>query len=337
MQSQTDLQTAFFRELLEQFDSRADMVRAVGEDLGLRRDAVYRRLRGDSALTAQEFLHLTRKYQLSFLGAPEPSLDTREFPSMFLVPGDELSASPEVFLRHTEDMVQRFEDLEGVRLCYATPELPLFYEMATPLLRAFRFYVFRLTRGDYLSWEDRRFRPEALDPGFSIAHDKLLRRLYNYRTVEVWSVGILDFMLRQIEYVYQVGGFTGSEKHQLAVLDDLGRVVDHLEQMTLRGRRFPLGQEPNENSSPFEVYHNELSNTSRIMIFESRHKISVFGSLMNPHFLYSSDPRIVQQAQEWFRNLQRPASALSAQSLRYVNWFFRSLREKIASTRRRVG
>lgn len=63
--SSNNFQRSFFKELESQFAKRGEMVSALSEALNVGKDGVYRRLRGDTTLSADELIVLAQKYNIS--------------------------------------------------------------------------------------------------------------------------------------------------------------------------------------------------------------------------------------------------------------------------------
>ena len=52
--------------------------------------------------------------------------------------------------------------------------------------------------------------------------------------------------------------------------------------MVRTGKRFPMGTEPTDTSPAFRVYHNELSNTSNVVLVKSTAGNYLFTTLVTP-------------------------------------------------------
>ena len=308
------------------------MVAHLGDTLQLGRDAIYRRLRGDTALTANELMLLSRRYRIPL----ENDTHRHDVPVMYYHSGAAPIESDESYYtqlrRHTANLVQ----LPNVRVDYATPQLPIFYEMATPVLAAFKTYVYGTTTWDLAKWRNIPFRPELISPTTRQLIDSVLADAQRIPGRELWSIGILDVTLRQVSYMVQVGRFA-ERKHVELIFEELHQVINHLERMVRTGKRFPLGGEPKDDDPDFAVYHNELSNTNNAIIVRSDISNLLFNTLVNPNYVMSADPRILRDVEQWFNRLVKNSNTLNNQTGKYTSQYFGRLRQQVDATRERVA
>lgn len=308
------------------------MVQKLGETLCLGRDAVYRRLRGDTVLTADELIIISRKYKVPV----DEGRDLSNVPVLHYYNGSEPIKSDEQYFQglweHTTNMVKQ----HNVRVDYATPELPIFYELSTPILRAFKVFVHGTTTWQLKKWEKVAFSPALLSPKTDELIERIIEHAYRLPGRELWSIGILDVTLRQISYMAQVGRFDNNSD-LLAIFDELHTIVDHLEKMARSGKRFALGSEPKEDSPPFSVFHNELSNTNSAIVVSSDSMNVLFSMLINPNYIVSDDPRVLRDVGNWFERLVTNGNALNAEAGKYTNQYFRRLRQQIDAAKDRVA
>ncbi len=306
------------------------MVSEIGEVLHVGRDAVYRRLRGDTALSAQELINLSRHYKIKL---DDKSVD---LPQMYYPAGHEARATNEKdYFLSLERQILRAKAIPGARVDYATPELPLFYELYSPTLLAYKIYLFGLTTWNFQKWNGKNFSMDLIDPEIYKIAERCMKVAHSFPTRELWSIDILDVTLRRIEHGVQTGYLNDSDL-VAKMFREMEAIVQHMENMTRAGKRFIPGDDPTENSPDFRVYHNELSNTNSVIIVDSNLQSIVFSTLVTPNFLVTYDERVVTQMKLWFNNLLDKANVLSADSAKYTTTYFHNLRRKVGNTKQRI-
>ncbi|NJC25817.1 hypothetical protein [Neolewinella antarctica] len=325
-------QHSFLERVRSRFNSRSELVRSLGETLGLGRDAIYRRLRGDTALTADELVTISRKYRVPI----EEGRDLSNVPVMYYHNGEYKITDDEDYFRDFRKHTVHLLNLPGVRVDYATSELPIFYELSPPVLRAFKVYIFGVTTWRLKKWEGIPFSPALLSPATNEVIEGIIEDAYRLPARELWSIGILDVTLRQITYMAQVGRFA-DDKDLLTIFEELHGIVNHLEQMAKSGKRFRPGTQPTDASPDFSVSHNELSNTNNAIIINSDAGRMMFNTLVNPNYLMTTDPRILNDVASWFERLVENGNALNNASGKYTNQYFGRLRQQIDATKDRVS
>lgn len=328
--SPNEFQKSFFKQLESQFSKRGDMVNALSDVLNVGRDAVYRRLRGDTALSADELMLLARKYSISLDGKQERA-------KMTGIPVGLSQINSEIeYFAGLERQILMLSEIPEVTMDYATPELPIFYELLMPTLLAFKTYVYGLTSWNFKKWKGKEFRMELIDPEVFTIAQRILAPLCNLPGRELWSVGILDVTLRQIEHAVDVGRLVD---HQLTekMFSELERVISHMEAMTEGGKRFLPGASPTDESPDFCVYHNEMTNTNSIIIIKSEEQSFVVSTFLNPDYVIVNDERVQKKMERWMENLIDNSDVLIADSSKYKERYFNQLRRSVAAARQRTS
>ena len=309
-------QQRLFAHLARRFAKRSDMVSAVGQTLHLGRDAVYRRLRGDTVLTIDELYTLADHYNLPLRGGSSSGLS---------YPTEQLYVRSEVeYYRNFCDRCRFFTDQSGMYLDYATAELPFYFEFGTPALLLFKTYIYGITTWDFDKWRDRPFTPAMVDPAVGELAREVLDVMFDVPGRELWSVRILDTTLRQLEYTVETGRL-----QQLAVVEEiyaeLRATVDHVAAMSRSGKRFQPGSQPTKESPDFRAYHHALTNTNNVIIVRTPARRYVYSMFVTPTYLMSSDEQMSHYLTGWFDRMIATADPLQEASQGSAERFFARL------------
>lgn len=325
-------QQLFLERLSTRFKSRSDLVQQVSKVLHVGRDAVYRRLRGDTALTADELMLLAEEFKVNMQigGRQHTRSPTLRYPNGRVTMHDEYD-----HFIHLQLRLKEMKKLPGVSFDFASPELPMYYEFSQPTLRAFKVFMFGITTWNLEKWRAKQFSTDLLSSPLHGIVDQIIHDHYDVPARELWSIGVLDVTLRQINYLAQVGRF--ADRTDLdRIFDELHLIVDHLERMVRTGKRFAIGTEPGPSSPAFRVYHNELSNTSNVVLVKSSAGNFVFTTLVTPNYVASADPHLYGEVQNWFDNLVEHGNALHFEAGKYAAQYFGYLRRHIEQYRERT-
>lgn len=325
-------QKIFLERLSTRFAKRGEMVTALCEVLNVGRDAVYRRLRGDTVLSADELILLARTYGLKL---DERDPEQGEDPAISFPPGMEVFDSEVQYFQGLEEQCRLLVALPDVEVNYATPELPLYYELTMPTLLAFKTYNYGLTTWNFQKWKGQKFRVELIDPELFRIAERLKPILFSLAGKELWSVGILDVTLRQIMHAAEIGTLDDVRLKD-KMFEEIEATIRHMEHMTKEGKRFYPGELFTDENPDFRVYHNELANTNNVIIIKSAIKSYVYSTFVNPNYLVSTDYRIQRQMQTWFDNLLENSNSLGLDANKYSQRFFANLRRTVKSTKARV-
>ena len=199
----------------------------------------------------------------------------------------------------------------------------------------FKTYVYGITTWNFEKWRNQPFRPELVDPKVIEIASRIVESSYQFGGQELWSVGILDVTLRQIEHNVQIG-MLNDEGLIEQMFTELETVVAHLEDMAKKGKRFPRGGQPTKESPDFNVYHNELTNTNNVILVNMSDVSVVFTTFMNPNYLINADQEVCRQTKVWFENLVESADALGKSGGKYTQIYFNKLSNNILAAKSRI-
>ncbi|MTB49980.1 helix-turn-helix transcriptional regulator [Lewinella sp. W8] len=326
-----DFQKVFFDRLLDRFEKKGTLVTELERVLRLSKDAIYRRLRGDTALTANELILLAEKFNLPLDQGRVDNSPTFVHSHNFVPIRTELE-----YYETLEEQIKMFVNVPNVSIDYATPELPLFYEFMMPTLLKFKTYVYGITTWNFEKWRNQPFHPDLIDQRVMDIASRIVDSSYKFGGQELWSIGILDVTLRQIEHNVQIGMLNDDDliRQMFRELED---VVEHLEHMARVGKRFPRGGTAGEEAPDFNVFHNELANTNNVILVNMPDLSVVFTTFMNPNYLVNMDQEVCRQTKVWFNNLVESADALGKSGNKHTQTYFKRLSDNIGEAKLRIA
>lgn len=327
-----NIQTRFFNQLLHRFPRKADAVEALSELLNLSKDAVYRRLRGDTLLTPDELLDLAKKYRISLDALALGETDTVFFSyNTFSKPVKDLND----WLSSVHTDIQRVSQMPSTYIYYASLEIPVFHYLFFPNLLAFKFYVWGKTSWQLDFLQNRLFSFDLLTPQDEYLATEILEYYLHIPTTELWSLNIADHTLNQIEYTLLSGNFSNRED-AFTLCEQLLQLVQHEKAMAAAGRKFKLHQKAQNLSAEFNLFHNEIVHTNNTFLVKTAGGNVVYTTLSNPNFLQSTDLRLCENIEQWFNNIIAQSNGISRHSAKSRGWFFSGLEKKIQATMKKI-
>jgi len=332
MQDAHSLQQFIFDEIQHRLDRKADRVEALSEILSLGKDAIYRRMRGDTVLTPDEITLLVRHFEIS--------LDKFVFRNS--------NALIFTFSPFTQT-VKRFEDYfsdihadlsslrntSGTRIYYASSEIPIFHYLLFPELIAFKLYVWGRSIWNFDYLQDYPFDFDIIPRHVLQQMEVLLSGYRNIPSTELWSVSVMDNTLSQIEYHLNIGGFK-KPADAIRLCDRLWEWTQHVERMAELGRKFSVGSKSESDGAEFLLFHNEMIYTNNTILVQKPNEKTVYTTHTNPNFLKTSDQRMGDYTENWFKNVLSKSTALSLHGEKGRKWYFDRLRRRIDLMRNRI-
>lgn len=325
-------QTNFFDQILQKFPKKSQAVEELSDLLSVGKDAIYRRLRGDTLLTPDELKILALKYHIS--------LDAMIYDTTNTVFCNYNAFTQKVtnFQQYLEGILAQMHQVSQLPdsyIHYASVEIPLFYYMYYPELIAFKLYVWGSTTWNFEYLDKRKFSTDLLSYPTLQLNEELYKTYNTLPSTELWSLGILDNTLNQIEYISVIDRFE-KPSDALLLCDVLTALMQHLKSMAKHGHKFSPKTSPHTGGGSFDLYHNELYSTNNTIFASTIAGQMMFTTYCNPNFLTSTDPRICEFTADWFKTIISKSNAISTHSDKGRNWFFSRLERKIKAVRNRI-
>jgi hypothetical protein len=322
-------QDTFFNELSNRFKDKKSLAGAVSKALSIGMDGAYRRISGRSNLQIDELLTLAKKFNVHLPGGSDG--DVRfSFNNQ-----DQTIRTPADYIDQLEAQLMLVDSWPGKQLYYATADLPFFYELMAPTLMAFKLYVFGVTSWGFEEWKDKAFSPRLIDPAVLEKAAAISSYAYRVPSKEIWSSGLLNASLSQLEYIAMIGNFADNTV-PFKILEEISIIVDHLENMAIHGRKFAPGEDPTKSNTPFSIHYNELLYVSTTILVDSPQASLLFLSFITPNYLVTTDRGLGEEVRRWFDELLGEATELGKNTRKIRNWFFNRLRSQVAATRQRL-
>lgn len=325
-----DHQTIFLRRILDRYSSRQEMVVSVADILSLSKDAIYRRLRGTTVLSANEMVALAEHYKIG-PAAPADGQVAVQYNLMeteIRSPGDYLDQ-----LMTQLDIILGIPDFT---FYLANPGIPIFHEMMSRKLFAFKLYIYGSTCWDFPGWKNLKYSRDLIDERVLDQARLIAKHTHRAPGRELWTMGMLTATLDQIEFMHMTGRFARTEE-AAELLEELDKIVSHLEAMARAGRKFLPGENPSESEVSFHPAHNELANNDNLMLVDSPNRSMLFVTYIMPNYLLTDEENVCATSRNWFKSVEQLSTSLGAEGGKYRDWYFNRLRGQINDARGRMG
>ena len=327
-----NLQDKLFDRILQQYTKRSEAVEHLCKLLSVGKDAIYRRLRGETLISPDELEVLARHFNIS--------IDSIIFEEQQQVRFSYSSLNQQVrtfdeYLGEILQQMEMFQHLTEQHFYYCTKDIPVFTYMYFPELISFKLYIWGWTTFGFNFLEHKPFTFDIVPyPTLQLA-DRIAQHYNNMPSTELWNLGIVENSLHQVEYLFTIGQFA-NPSDALVVCDALSKMVQHCREMAERGTKSSPGQKSAKTTKDFQLYHNELVSTNNIILVESTTLNGLFTVFGNPNFLYTTDEQLLDHTKVWMEKLIAKSNSLSKENKRQREWFFNRLERRIAHSRSKI-
>ncbi len=325
------LQEKILDSIMDRYVKKADGVNALAEILGVGIDPIYRRLRGDTLLTADEVQLLVRKYNISLDAMIYQEKDAIVFSyNSFTQP-----------VKTFEEYIQQFVEnarltakLPNVHVYYAAADFPIFYYTFFPELFMFKLFTWGKTVWNFEYLRNLPFSFDIVSPHAMDMMKEVTNIYIGLEITELWNLNIVGNTLGQIEHHFNNGDFKNPED-ALFLLQRLSDLMLHIKKMAAEGQKLSLsGNKTHE--APFHLYHNEMVITDNIIFMTSKAGKVLFSTLSYPNFIRSTDKQICEHQHEWFNMIIKKSTPIDLEHAEDREWFFSRVNTKIEMTRKRL-
>lgn len=328
---QEKLQQQLLDRILDGFPRKSDAVDALCNLLHVSKDAIYRRLRGDSLLSPSEVALLARHFHVSLDELVHEDSDLVYFSFSAL---SSAANSVEDYLLGLHHNLNQLEHLPDVKVYFTSSEIPIFYYFLFEELAVFKLYIWGRSAWDFDYLKQQPFDVRLISPHAVALSREILDLYFRLDTTELWSINIFDNTLNQIEHHF-VSGAIADPDQALSLCDRLTELAGHLQNMAAQGKKFKP-RSSSDHGAHFALLHNDSLYTNSTIFVDSPHLRRVFSTFGDPDYLVSSDRRICDFTHQWIQRLMGKSVLISAQAEGLRSGFFHQVRRKIEATKRRI-
>ncbi len=322
---QSPLQQQFLEKCRNAHGKKSGFVEELSRLLQLEKSAIYKRLNGDTLLRLEEFIVLSKHFQVSLIDIVGRLPGELPFRFSALRRRD---PTPETFAEALWRSVEALP-LGHSHVFYATEEIPIFYYLYFEALSLFKFYSWGRTVWELPKLAERPFSIEGMRPMSGrdtwLLMIEIRKRYVRIPSTEFWNLHIFDNTLMSILHHYRAGRFEKPEE-AFVLLDELRELTRYMEKMAEQSRK---GWNHNEGAA-FNLYHNESMHTSNTFLAQiDGQSTSVYTTFSHPNFLRNQTPDLCNFTANWFAQLQKHAIPLSGSAERFRIEFFQKIRLRI--------
>ena len=327
MEAADNVQKRFFKELKAKLPSNLSLASIVAQELNISIDSAYRRIRGESDLSIAEFDILSSKYTISIdavLSSPQSSVNFNY---------RAIDSENFTFKSYFTSLTEEIKSLQphGIKeITYAALDLPVFYYFIFPKLAAFKLFFWKRNVFDFPKLDEDHFNFNIVSKSDLESSHEMLKNYLKVPTIELWSEETINSTLRQIVFYNEMGLFKKKEDI-INILDDLKKVLEHIEKQAELGYKFYPEQNHlvNGNRDNFKIYHNEITLSENVVLL----KLANFNIVHLGHnvlnILTTTDEEFFQDSMRFVDKVIKNSTLMSVSAEKERKRFFNILYNKI--------
>lgn len=320
--SNNQAQLAFFEKLKTTVPPHLSLVNEISDVLSISVDGAYRRLRGETALSMDELIQLCAHFKLS-MDSVLPAASNQVSFSYFPMERDDKS-----FERYFNKL---FSDLDRIaatpdhEFIFAAEDIPIFYYFNHPTLSAFKFFYWNKCVLGIPSMSEKQFEDKVIEKSLLDSAKRSCEVYNRINCTEIWSDRTVMGVLKQIEFVWDSGGFKNKED-ALRVLAELSQMMDGIRKSAENGYKpGPQGQE----AGKFTMYHSEIMLGIMSIFVRTGDVKAIYLAFNTFNTIVTTHSRFCNETEEWMASTMRKSVLVSGSGEKHRNRFFSKAQKRI--------
>ncbi len=326
-----NLQQDLFKKLKASSLNPGGLADELVKILGVSKDSIYRRLKGEKQLSFGELVSVAKAYNLSLDGLLDLWNDDIVFHGDYV---DGKHFDMEDYLLSLLSNLNRLEQFESKELNYLSKDLPIFYYLMFPHVAAFKFFVWTKTQMQFEEMRETKFSFDLLSPKLIGLSRQAAESYTRIPSVEVLNADNILNDLRQLEY-YKDTHIISEKKDLDLIYQGLDQMIYHMEEQAKMGRKFMPGSQV--QGASYKLYVNDFYVGDNTLIARAGDTKLVYVNHAAINFVYTATPAFAEYNIEFLNNMIKASSLISEVGERTRARFFNLIHDRIHTYKTGVG
>jgi hypothetical protein len=322
--SSNSLQFQLIEKIKRNLPANTLMAEEIADLLGVSSDSVYRRIRGETALTIDEVYKLCTHYKISFdsLCSGESDVVSFQYDSFHFS-----ETGFKKYLVSIRDHLKQISATPGTQIIYLAEDLPLFYYFKYHELVAFIMYYWMKSLIGVPNFENKKFDPNIISPELFEIGSEICDLYFESSSVEIWTDGTIDSLIKQIEYCWESGHFV-EKQDALTICQQLKNEIDFVQTLASRGNKLNISV-PDKQTGNYQLFQCELGTGNNCILIANGENKAVYITHHTFNKLLTTNKGFCTETEEWLNGLIRKSILLSGTSEKQRYQFFNGLQKKL--------
>ncbi|MBX2961557.1 MAG: hypothetical protein KF687_03540 [Cyclobacteriaceae bacterium] len=319
MEAETEphnVQALFIEQLRTIMPSTVSLADELAETLNISRDSAYRRIRGETPLSLDEVNRIFKHYPISIDSIISPKSNSVLIHHQAV----DFNHSLKEWLSSLIQKLVLVKSSTNPELIFSAKDIPVFHYFRSPLLTAFKFFVWLKSVIRDPQYENMLFDADAIHKEILYGSQKAWQLYASIPTTEIWSDEIIIGTLKQIQFYYQCAYFNDNTIVK-EILDALLGVIQEVRQDASIGEKSAGGG--------FELYCNEILIPDNTIFGKMNNQSRVYINYNTMDLLSSQQESFCERTEAYMKNLINSSSRISTTAEKERNRFFSKIESKI--------
>ena len=191
-------QQALFQQIKNSLPNHLSLVNEVAEALSVSNDSAYRRIRGETSLTLDEFKLLCTHFKVT----PDITGVSNDFVNFYYQPIESSEKGFESYLMSLLGSLKKLDGFEQKKIISAAKDIPIFHFFQFPEFSAFKMYFWMKSILGVPEFDNKKFRPSLVSKHFIDLGKQMSEFYIKIPSIEIWTEETINTAVKQIEYYW---------------------------------------------------------------------------------------------------------------------------------------
>lgn len=316
-----ELQLQFLNRIREMIPENHAFVDELSDVMNLSTDSIYRRLRGETALSIDEVALLCRHYKISFDTFAHPNAQVNFQYHLLKNPLDF-----KLYLQDIRDDMQRIASAPNKQIVYAAIDIPIFHHFAYPELGAFKMFYWLKAIVNLPQLEDSKFDPKVVNEEMATLGKEIYELYCQIPSVEIWTADTVNSLVKQIEFFWESGNFQKNED-AILICEQAIEELNHIERQAAISSKKVNGE--SSEASRYLLYESDIEIGNNCILTQKSEELAVYLSVHTFNKMLTRHPSFCADTQLWLDNLTRKSVLISGSAEKNRYRFFKTANTKL--------
>ena len=323
-----EIQKQFFELIKGKLPESIRLADITGDVLGIKSDAAYRRIRGESELSLNEYVKLSKHFGVSVEAMLKRQSDNVSFKYNSLN-----STDFEKFYIYKNSLAMTFEGIAAAKekeMLVTALDVSVYHLTPFKELSFFKDYTWFQSAGkEPMTYEQfvKSIDTERVAGYF----DRITDAYQQIPSTEIWTHDTLNPMLNLLEYFVALDCFENKRETLPVLFRQLIELIERVEQNTERGWKEYKGEK-----IPCCLYLSPLSIMNDLFVANCNGAKVGTIKLHTINALFTDNEYFCSEIEKWLVDMQSKSLPLTGGSARERMQFFKRLRDKVEEVMARL-
>lgn len=327
-----ETQKLFFNQLRQRLPESFSLVDSVVDVLDCSKDAAYRRMRGETALSIDEAITLAQTFNLSL-----NELSNQPDNSVIFRRGKHIHSVEDYRIYLKESLVQ-LEQIAATKhhLFYLAKDIPIFYQFAFPHLGAFKIYVWMKSVYNLETLNGKNYALQDVPQDMLDLAQKQWEVYSKLNTTEIWNDTTVLSLINQLEYYYEAG-LLASREEALRIVEDFHAMMKVIYRQALSQQKVHAHNHQEHSSASYAMYYHEILLMDNHILAEFKDDLRYyFVPYAGLSYMHTTDQNMTKDVKAYLDQATKKSSLISNVSEKERNKFFIRIKNRIERLREKI-